>query len=108
VSLAAWAKKPVAFDVITVMSATLLGSVDMIVQSLGGPSPQTMLVDVEGRRIFATKVDSQLALVLLSVRGVGESFLRQEAQRLIAKISATKANQRHKRSEKASPSRSVR
>lgn len=108
VSLAAWAKKPVAFDVIAVMSATLLGSVDMIVQSLGGPSPQTMLVDVEGRRIFATKVDSQLALVLLSVRGVGESFLRQEAQRLIAKISATKANQRHKRSEKASPTRSVR
>src|SRR5713226_4299728 len=88
--------------------SALLSAVDLIGRSLGGPSPQTTLVDVEGRRIFATKVDSQLALVLLSVRGVGDSFLRQEAQRLIAKISATKANQRTKRSEKASPTRSVR
>src|SRR5437879_10819789 len=60
VSLAAWAKKPVAFDVITVMSATLLGSVVMIVQSLGGPRTQPMLVVVEGRGVFVEERSLQL------------------------------------------------
>lgn len=108
VSLAAWSKKPVAFDVISVMSATLLGSIDMIVQALGGPSPRTALVDVDGRRIYVTKVDTQLALVLMSLQGVGDELLRQEAQRLIAKIAASKESQRGKRSEKASQPRSHR
>lgn len=87
------------------MTATLLGSVEMIVQALGGPSPDSALVDVAGRRILATKVDSQLALVLVSVRGVSDSFLRQEARRLIAKIAATKETEREKRGEKASQAR---
>lgn len=108
VCLAAWAKKPVAFDVIAVMTATLLGSVEMIVQALGGASPDSALVDVGGRRIFTARVDSQHALVLVSVRGVSDSFLRQEAQRLIAKVAATKSTEREKRGGKASQARTLR
>jgi predicted regulator of Ras-like GTPase activity (Roadblock/LC7/MglB family) len=108
VSLAAWARKPIAFDVIAVMTATLLGSVETIVQALGGPSPDSALVDVGGRRIFASKVDSQHALVLVSVRGVSDTFLRQEAQRLIAKIAAAKETEREKRGGKASQARPLR
>ena len=75
---------PVPNEVVTVMTATLMGSVETLVEALGGQTPRTVLFEVDRRRIVIAKVDSQSLVVLIAPDGVSGSDLRREAQRIVA------------------------
>lgn len=89
--LAVWTRDPAPLDVLTVMAATLLGSLNMMMEALGEPNPQTAVIDTDVRRMLAARVDSQVALFLIAPRTTSESALREEAQRLLGRIATHRA-----------------
>lgn len=68
------------------MSATALGSVQTIVEAIGGESPQEVLIETEACRMLFTTVEPQTLLVLIGQKDARESTLRQEARRLITRV----------------------
>lgn len=91
VALASWTRSAVPMDVVTVMAATLVGSLDTIVGALGEGSPETIFLEAESRRILIAKVEPQAALALVGPASLPEAFLRQEANRLLRQIVPPKA-----------------
>lgn len=86
IPVAAWTRHPVPQDVMSVMAATLWGSLDTMVRTLGGTGPRSAMLEVEGRRIFATVVEPNWTLLLVAPRSVGKRRLRNEAQRLLERV----------------------
>ena len=86
IPLAAWTRSPVPHEVISVMAATLWGSLDTMVRALGGAGPRSAMVEVEDRRILATLVEPNWTLLLIAPRSVGKRRLRHEAQRLLQEV----------------------
>lgn len=84
--LAAWAHTPVSWEVVSIMAATTLGSLETMLETLRCPSPQTVSVVAGGNRMFFHKVEPQGVLVLIAKEVVSEAFLRDTARRLLAKI----------------------
>lgn len=78
-------------EVVTVMAATLVGSLDTIVEALGGVSPETIFLEAESRRILIAKVGPQAALALVGPASLPETFLREEASRLLRQLRASKS-----------------
>ena len=81
--LSAWTRAPVAQDVVTVMAATLLGSVQTLIEAIGDASPASVILETDLRRILVAKVDSQVALLLVAPKSVSQSTLRQSARRIL-------------------------
>ncbi len=90
IALAAWTRAPVAQEVVSVMAATMWGSLDTMVRTLGGEGPQSALLEIEGRRILATRVSPNWTLLLVASRSIGKGRLRQEAQRILERIAHTR------------------
>lgn len=88
--LASWTRTPVAQEVVSVMAATMLGSVETIVGALGGPNPTSVLVLTPKRRMLAHSVDAQAILFLVAPLSVREKELRAEADRIIGQIVRTR------------------
>ncbi len=82
----AWTRHPIPREVVTVMAATMIGSIETLVGALGGASPETVLVEVDDRRILATKMDSYSLLVAIAAPKVSEAALRREAQQIATRI----------------------
>src|SRR2546422_9401652 len=57
--LASWTRDGIRLDVVSVMAATMLASVDTIVEALGGPSARCISVMSGDRPIRATKLGPQ-------------------------------------------------
>lgn len=84
--LAAWSHAPVSWEVVSIMAATTLGSLETMLETLRSPSPQTVSVVASGNRMLIQKVEPQAILVLIAREAVPESFLRETARRLLARI----------------------
>ncbi len=86
--LAAWSKTPLSWDVLSIMAATALGSVDTMMETLGSPAAQGMTLLAGGKRVLFQKVDSQGLLVLVAWEVVPDSYLRETARQLVRKLRA--------------------
>lgn len=87
IPVAAWTRTPVPQEVISVMAATMWGSLDTMVRTLGGEGPRSALLEVEARRILVMQVEPNWTLLLVAPRTVGKRRLRHEAQRILDRIS---------------------
>ncbi len=87
IALAAWTRAPVPQEVVTVMAATMWGSLDTMVRTLGGEAPSSAYLELEDRRMLAMQVEPNWMLLLVGPRTTGRRRLRHEAQRIMERIS---------------------
>jgi len=78
-------------DVVSVMAATMLASVDTIVEALGGPSSRSISITSGDRQIVATKVGSQAFLFVVAPKTVGQGYVRKTVRELVAHLGAASA-----------------
>jgi len=86
--LAAWARAPVAWEVVSIMAATTLGSLETMLETIHAPSPESMAIVAGGNRILVQKVEPQGILVLVAKEAVTESYLRDTSRRLLVKLAS--------------------
>ncbi len=84
--LAAWSRTPVAWEVLSIMAATALGSLDTMLETLHAPSPQTVTLVTGGNRILLQKVQTHAVLVLVAKETVTEAFLKDLARRVLERL----------------------
>lgn len=84
--LAAWARTPVSWEVVSIMAATTLGSLETMLETLRCPSPQFVSIVAGGNRMFIQKAEPQAILVLIAKDYIPEIHLRDVARRLLAKL----------------------
>ncbi len=85
--MSAWTRDPAHLDIISVMTATLLGSAETIAQAVCGETPGTLWVESERCQILAVRLESQSILVLIAPTATRESEVRRAARILAARIS---------------------
>lgn len=86
IALASWSRDPLPQEVVSVMAATMWGSLDTMVRTLGGEGPRSALVEVESHRILAMQVEPNFMLLLVAPRSVGKTRLRQEAHTIVTRV----------------------
>ncbi len=86
IALAAWTQAQVPQEVISVMAATMWGSLDTLVRTLGGEGPRSVLVEIEDRRLLVVQVEPSWTLLLVAPRTTGKRRLRQHAQRVLERL----------------------
>ena len=84
--LAAWTRESVPLDVISVMTATLVGSVETMVEAVHRASPRSIRVETDECQMVAMRIDPKTILVLVAPRGVREGQLDQQAHQLAAQV----------------------
>jgi predicted regulator of Ras-like GTPase activity (Roadblock/LC7/MglB family) len=93
--LASWTRQDVRLEVVSVMAATMLASIDTIVETIGAPPPKSVWVDGGTHRIVATKVGSQAFLVVIAPKAVSRRVVRGAIRDLVAHLeSASKPTDR--------------
>ena len=93
--LASWTREGTRLDVVSVMAATMLASVDTIIESIGGPTPEEISVDTESHQIVATKVNSRAFLVVIAPKRVSRAIVRKTMRELIAHLAAAPSKSAH-------------
>ncbi len=89
--LASWTRDGIRLDVVSVMAATMLASVDTIVEALGGPSSRSISIASGDRQIIATKVGSQAFLFVVAPKSVNQRYVRKAMRELVARLTASSA-----------------
>ncbi len=84
--LEAWTRHPIPMDVVTVMTATMMGSIETLVGAIGGSSPQSVFLEVDDRPILVSKVDFNSFLVAIGAPTAGEDLVRRETRRILAQL----------------------
>jgi predicted regulator of Ras-like GTPase activity (Roadblock/LC7/MglB family) len=87
--LAAWSHTPVSWEVVSIMAATTLGSLETMLETLRSPSPQSVSVVAGGNRMLIQKVEPQAILVLIAKESVPEVHLREIARKLLSRLPAS-------------------
>src|SRR5882762_1261862 len=99
--LASWTREGIRLDVVSVMAATLLASVDTIIESIGGSTSDAISVDTDAHQIVATKVNSRGFLVVIAPKTVSRSVVRKTMRDLIAHLAAAASKSTHPHIEEA-------
>lgn len=81
-----WTREPLAGDIVPVMAATMMASIDTICTSLGSCVPTSVSIETDGCRIFGTRVEPGSILVLVAPWGVSESYIRQVGRRIMSRL----------------------
>jgi predicted regulator of Ras-like GTPase activity (Roadblock/LC7/MglB family) len=89
--LASWTRQGIRLDVVSVMAATMLASVDTIVEALGGPSSRSISVTSGDRQIVATKLGSQAFLFVVAPKTVSQRYVRKAVRELAVRLAAVSA-----------------
>jgi len=84
--LASWTREGVRLEVLSVMAATMLASVDTIVETLGGPSSTSTWVVSGDRQFVVTKVGSQAFLFLVAPKSLSQRILGTMNQDLLSAL----------------------
>jgi predicted regulator of Ras-like GTPase activity (Roadblock/LC7/MglB family) len=92
--LASWTREGIRLDIVSVMAATMLASIDTIVETLGGSAPKSVSVDSGQHRMVATKVNSKAFLVVVAPKRVSQRIVRQATRDLLAHLAATSTAER--------------
>ncbi len=90
IALASWTRVPVPQEVVSVMAATMWGSLDTLVRTLGGQSPRSALLEIDDRCILVRPVEPNWMLLLFVERDVDKRRLRREAQRILDRVAAVR------------------
>jgi predicted regulator of Ras-like GTPase activity (Roadblock/LC7/MglB family) len=88
VSIASWTQPGIPSEILSVMSATLIGSVDTIAGALAFATPQTVSVETNEFRLLATHAEGQTLLVLIAPRSASDSYLRHVSRQVLTKLAA--------------------
>lgn len=88
---AAWAPAPVPEDIVSVMAAAIAGSTQTLLESLGGPSPQSVLVETETHRILITHLDAGSFFLAIAPTSHGEESLRHAARDFSRRVDVGKS-----------------
>lgn len=86
VPLATWTRNPLPQDVVSVMAATMLSSVETISSAIGAPRPKSIVVETDRHRILASGVSGNTLLVLIAPLSMQASTLRRQARRIAARV----------------------
>lgn len=84
--LAGWSRRGLREDVLTVMSATMTGSVDVLLEELRGRRPRQILVEADDRRLMVVRTREDALLVLLAPKNLSRLRLTAVAQELIRRL----------------------
>ncbi len=87
---AAWARFPVPEDIVSVMAAAISGSTQTLLESLGGPSPQSVLVETETHRLLITHFDVGSFLLGVAPASLGSESLRRAARDFASRLGNVK------------------
>ncbi len=86
--LGAWTRNSVPVDVLSVMAATLVGSIETLMSALGASSPEEVSLVIDGRRVLVRKVNSQVVLVVVVTAKMTEVALRAATRQIITSLPA--------------------
>ena len=84
--VAGWMRESDRCEVVGVMTATLLASINMIAESVGCRAPTTVSVRCEESQLLATKVDDNAILVLIAPADTREAHLRRKTRHIVARL----------------------
>jgi len=84
--LGAWTRNSVPIDVLSVMAATLVGSIETLMTALGAASPREVSLMIDGRRVFVSKVNAQVVLVIVAAGGMTEVALRAAMRQIVKSL----------------------
>jgi len=84
--LASWTREGIRLDIVSVMAATMLASIDTIVETLGGSLPKSVSVDSGQHQMVATKVDGKAFLVVIAPKRVSRRVVRKATHDLLAHL----------------------
>ena len=87
VVLGGWTRNDVPQNVISVMAATMIGSVATLLEALGGRSPPTIEIEAGEHRMHVSRADPQSVIVLVAPLSVSGQSLREESDRLASVLS---------------------
>ena len=93
--LASWMREGIRLDVVSVMAATMLASVDTIIESVGGPTSEVISVDTDAHQILATKVNSRAFLVVIAPKKVSRTVVRKTMRGLNARLAVAGSKSTH-------------
>jgi len=82
VVLGGWTRNDVPQNVISVMAATMIGSVATLLEALGGRSPPSIDIEAGEHRMHVSRADPQSVIVLIAPLSVSGQSLREESDRL--------------------------
>ena|SRR5437899_2999094 len=86
--LGAWTKGEISPEIVSVMAATMLGSIETISEALGRPSPERAVVETEGCRMLAEKFEPHGVLVLMGTKDLSADALQSASLRIRERVSA--------------------
>jgi predicted regulator of Ras-like GTPase activity (Roadblock/LC7/MglB family) len=92
--LASWTREGIRLDIVSVMAATMLASIDTIVEALGGSIPQSVSVDSGQHQMVATKVNAKAFLVVIAPKRVSRRVVRQATRDLLTHLAAASTTAR--------------
>lgn len=84
VPLATWSRSSIPEEVVSVMAATMLGSIETIAGAFGGPRVESLVVEMDVNRMVVSYVNSSAFLVLIAPKSTKVSSLRKETRRIAA------------------------
>src|SRR5256884_9144717 len=85
--LASWMREGIRLDVVSVMAATMLASIDTILEALGGSASESVAVEGGDHQMGATKIGSKAFLVVIARKTVARSAVRKKVRELLAQLS---------------------
>lgn len=83
-----WTRDPLPQEVLTVMAATLLGSVDTLLETLGQPKPLSVFLKVGAKRLLLQPVDHRRNLVVVADERMTERAMAHFARGVMSQLPA--------------------
>src|SRR5205807_1061574 len=77
----------IRLDVVSVMAATMLASIDTILEALGGSASESVAVEGGDHQMVATKIGSKAFLVVIARKSVARSAVRKTVRELVTQLS---------------------
>ncbi len=106
--IASWTRADVPSEVVSVMAATMLGSIETMGEALGCPSPAFVVVETDRCQLVATKVEPLALLVLIAHRDAGKDVLQRTTREILKEIAKATREERLKEGRPLSPAPRVR
>src|SRR6267143_2446068 len=86
--LASWTREGIRHDIVGVMAATMLASIDTIIETLGGSTPRSVSIESDQHQMVATKVNSKSFLVLIAPKRVSRRVVRKATRDILSDLAA--------------------
>lgn len=92
-----WYRSRGSEEVLSVMSATLMASIDAMAEALGCSVPQTFSCETESCRVLAVRTELPITLILVAPKSVSEGYLRHLARQVFSQIPSSAGDARNQR-----------